>query len=470
MSEIALHLTELGPYAGQLAAIVVCLFVLGFSSMSEAVLMRTELARARQLADSGRRGARQLVGLLEHRQQVYSSLILLINLAIIVVSTYTTEVTIGLSGGERRWLPVTSVGMIVSILVFFEVAPKTYALRRVEAVGLVAAPLITTVHRMVHPVGRVLHMIGIWVNRKVLVPVIGGETIDRWPRYTDKEISEVVAEGEANGDIEEEEREMIAGVIEFADKVTREVMTPRTDMVCVPADTSLVAAARVSEESGYSRLPVYQGNVDSIIGIVYAKDMVSALQTDGPDLTAAQIARKPPPVVPESKKAAEVLQLMQRGRLHMAIVIDEYGGTAGVVTIEDLLEEIFGEIMDEYDAEGEPIRVLEEATILVDGRVSVDEIEDELKVALPEGEFDSVGGFILDQLGRFPVTGEKVLWEDPETRVRLEFTVEQVSGNRVRRVRVVRHPGAGASAETNLGDEDRRDEEGRARPTRRPPA
>ena len=142
----------------------------------------------------------------------------------------------------------------------------------------------------------------------------------------------------------------------------------------------------------------------------------------------------------------------------MAIVIDEYGGTAGVVTIEDLLEEIFGEIMDEYDAEGDPVSVLEEATIMVDGRVSVDEIEDELKAALPEGEFDSVGGFILDQLGRLPVAGEKVLWEDPETRARLEFTVEQVSENRVRRVRVVRHPGSEASAEANRDDEDRRDE------------
>ncbi len=227
---------------------------------------------------------------------------------------------------------------------------------------------------------------------------------------------------------------MIAGVIEFADKVAREVMTPRTDIVWIPADAPLVEAAQVSERTGYSRLPVCVEDVDHIVGILYMKDVISALRAGGPQLTAGQVARKPVPMVPESKKIAELLNLMQRKRLHMAIVIDEYGGTAGLVTIEDLLEEIFGEIRDEHDFESEPISPLDERTAVVDARISVDDFEDHFGVNLPEGDFDSLGGFMLDQLGHLPAVGEQASWRS------LDFIVEAVSENRIQRVRVVRNP------------------------------
>jgi putative hemolysin len=452
----ALDLTELSGYAGQLVGIAVCWVLLTLSSLSEAALMRVELGRARQLAAEGRFGAKRLLALVEKRQEVLSSLILMINVSIIVASAYTTEITIRLSGGQHRWVPVASVGMIAFILVFCEVAPKTYGLRRAERTALSAAPVLTVLHMVVSPIGRLLHAVALWFNRVIVVPLIGGHAVAGWPRYSDEEVMNLVAEGTANGDIEVEEREMIAGVIGFADKVVREVMTPRTDMVCVTADTDLVAAARVSEETGYSRLPVYQDSVDNVIGILYAKDMVSAFQSGRRELTAAQIARKPAPVVPESKSAGQVLNLMQRNRLHAAIVIDEYGGTAGLVTIEDLLEEIFGEIQDEYDTEAEPVRVIDEATIVVDARVSVAEVEERLGVDLPEGEFDSIGGFILDQLGRLPAVGERTVYPSPgdsgaaaadaesvgegpvTAGPRLAFTVEEVSENRIQRVRVVR--------------------------------
>lgn len=447
----ALYLTELAGYAGQLAGIACCFLLLTFSSLAEAALMRVELGRVKQLVGEGRFGARQLVLLVEKRQEVLSSLIMLINLSIIVASAYATEVTIGLSGGGHGWVPVTSAGMIAFILVFCEVAPKTYGVRRAETVALGTAPTLAVVHKVVNPASQVLHIIALWFNRRLVVPVIGGKARAGWPRYSDKEVMELVAEGEANGDIETEEREMIAGVIEFADKVVREVMTPRTDMVCVESATSLVGASRVSEETGYSRLPVYQESVDNVIGILYAKDMVSAFQSGRQAAAAGQICRKPAPVVPESKPAGEVLHFMQRNRLHMAIVIDEYGGTAGLVTIEDLLEEIFGEIQDEHDTEREPIRVIDEATIIVDARVGVGELEDQLGVALPEGEFDSIGGFILDQLGRLPVVGESTVYSPPAEAgpeggslrggaAHLEFTVEEVSENRIQTVRVVRRP------------------------------
>ncbi len=455
-SSSALAVAQLGDYAGQLVGILICLLLLAMSSLSEAALMRVELGRAKQLASEARFGAKRLLALVENRQEVLSSLILLINLSIIAASAYTTEITIGLSGGSHRWVPVSSAAMICFLVIFCEVAPKTYGVRRAEAVALAIAPILSVLTTVLKPAARVLHATALWLNRRVLVRLVGGRAVAGWIGYSDDEVMALVAEGAANGDIEAEEREMITGVIEFADKVVREVMTPRTDMVCVPTGAELVEAVRASEESGYSRLPVYEGDVDNVVGILYAKDMVSAFQSGHQHLTAGETARKPPPVVPESKPAAEVLNLMQRNRLHMAIVIDEYGGTAGVVTIEDILEEIFGEIQDEYDVEVEPIRVIDDVTIVVDARVNVDEIEDHLGLALPEGGFDSVGGFILHQLGRLPVVGERTVYSPPPDsadssadldgegrgpavpRPHLEFTVEEISENRIQRVRIVR--------------------------------
>jgi len=439
-------LEALASHVPQIAAIVLCMATLAFSSLTEGALMRVEVGRARQLASEGRWGASGLLRLVEKRQEVLSTLVLLINLSIIVASAYTTELTIAYSGGSARWVPVSAMGMIALLLVLCEVTPKTYAMRRPEAVGLVFAPMLGVVHTVVHPVGRLLLLIARFFLAHVVVPVLGGRVLGTGPSYSDEEMMDLVTEGEAEGDIEEEEKEMIHGVIEFADKVVREVMRPRTDLVCVPAETTLAEAAEVTKESGYSRLPVYEESVDNVIGILYAKDMLSALQTDGAKLTAGQVARKPAPVVPESKNVDEVLRLMQRRRYHMAIVIDEYGGTAGLVTIEDLLEEIFGEIQDEYDYEQASVEVVDAETLVVDPRVSTAEVEDELHVKLPEGEFDSLGGFILDRLGRVPSAGESVSWKG------WKFTAEVVSENRIQRVRVVRKAEDGEDAE---GEEER---------------
>ncbi len=421
---------EAGHLSGEIVAIVVCWFFLAASSLSEAALASTDIGRARQFVDERRWAARRLLRLVENRQEVLSTLILVINLAIIVASAYTTEVAIKLSGGDRRWIVGSSAAMIVFILIFCELTPKTYGVRRAETVALAVAPALYLVHRLLRPIAQLIHLIGLGLIQHIVIPLFGGNALAGLPRYTDQEVLEMVAEGEAKGGIEEEERDMIAGVIEFADKVAREVMTPRTDIVWVEESASLIEAAKVSERSGYSRLPVCVEDVDHVVGILYMKDVVSALGPDAP--TAGDLARKPAPMVPESKKVHEVLHLMQRRRLHMAIVIDEYGGTAGLVTIEDLLEEIFGEIRDEHDVEIEPIGQVDEDTALVDARLSISDFEDHFEVELPEGDFDSIGGFILDQLGHLPTTGEQLRWHD------FGFTVEEVSENRIQRIRVIR--------------------------------
>jgi len=438
--------------------ILVCLAVLAFSSLSEAVLMRLEPSRVRHLAEANRKGARQLAALVHGRQEVLSSLVLLINLAVIVASAYVTKLTIELSAGSTRWVPLSSAGVIVLILVVCEVAPKTYGVRRAERVGLAMAPMLQAAHTLARPLGRLLHGMSVWFTRRALVPLIGGNVTPQAPLFSDEEVMEIVSAGEAEGSIEEEEKEMIHGVMEFADTVAREVMTPRTDMVCVAAEDTLEAAAGVCQESGYSRLPVYQGTLDHVVGIVYAMDMVAALQAGAADaarpggqrscaamLRMGEIARKPAPVVPESKKLGELLPFMQRNRLHMAVVIDEYGGTAGLVTMEDLVEQIFGEIRDEYDLEAEPVQAVGEGVWVFNAKLSTDEVSEVTGVALPEGDFDSVGGFILDQLGRLPAVGETVRWKG------LEFTVEAVAENRVGRVRVTRRAEEGTDGEAEEG-------------------
>ena len=227
----AIALTEVGRFSGQIVAVVICWLLLGFSSLSEAALVRMETVRARELAEERGRGAQRLVYLVSNRQEVLSSLILLINLSIIVASAYTTEIAIHLSGGDQRWIALASAGMIVFLLVFCEVTPKTFGMRRSESVALALAPLLYVIYRVMHPLGRLLHLVGLFIIRRALVPVFGGKALAGLPRYSDAEVLELVGEGQVNGDIETEERDMIVGVIEFADKVTREVMTPRTEIM-----------------------------------------------------------------------------------------------------------------------------------------------------------------------------------------------------------------------------------------------
>ena len=225
---------------------------------------------------------------------------------------------------------------------------------------------------------------------------------------------------------------MIHGVIEFADTVAREVMVPRLDMVCLEAAATVREGVLRARETGYSRLPIYEDTLDHIVGVVYVRDLLAHLQAKGRRRRAARGRRARAYFVPESKKVDDLLREMQRRQVHLAIVIDEYGGTAGLLTIEDLLEQIVGEIYDEHDLEEPEIQMLDERTAIVDARAAVEEVGEAFAVTLPEGDFDSIGGLVLDRLGHMPEPGERV-------RVNgLEITIEQVRQHRIEKIRVVR--------------------------------
>jgi putative hemolysin len=238
---------------------------------------------------------------------------------------------------------------------------------------------------------------------------------------------------EEEEEIEEEERELIHSIFEFGDTVVREVMVPRPDMITLKVEATRDEALEKIVEAGYSRIPLYDGDTDNIVGVLYAKDLLKKMHESASPVKLASIARAPT-FVPETKKVAELLREMQEQRVHMAIVVDEYGGTAGLVTIEDLLEEIVGEIVDEYDVEEPLVEPIDDDSIRVDAKMPIDEVNELLSVELPHEEWDTVGGLVFGLTGRVPVAGESVRYDS------VEFVTERVAGRRVQKVVIRKLP------------------------------
>lgn len=243
----------------------------------------------------------------------------------------------------------------------------------------------------------------------------------------EKEIEQLIDEGEQRGLISEDEGEMIQGIFSFRDMIAREIMVPRTDVAYAPVDAGVADVTRLVIESGHSRIPIYEGNVDNVIGILHAKDLLGLCGTGESDLRP--ILRKPH-FIPETKKISDVLKDLRESKSHIAIVIDEYGGMAGVLTLEDIIEEIIGDIADEYDAEESLIVDHEDGSVSVHARVDVEELEDHLEVDLPDGKFESVGGFVMSILGRVPEVGERVIYQN------LEMVIEAANTRKIEKIRV----------------------------------
>jgi len=248
---------------------------------------------------------------------------------------------------------------------------------------------------------------------------------------TPSELRELIEASEENGTLEEGDRELITSIFEFRDTIVREVMVPRVDMVCLETDTLLVEARRLVVEKGHSRIPVYRDSLDQIEGVLYAKDLLAFMEKGPLGERTVNEAVHEPMFVPETKRVAELLREFQKQRLHIAIVVDEYGGTAGLVTIEDLLEEIVGEIQDEYDTEPALYEPDGQGGFIVDAKMPIGEIEDELDIVLPEvEEYDTLGGFIFTRLGKVPQAGETL------NENGVEITVLDADERRINKVRL----------------------------------
>jgi putative hemolysin len=280
-----------------------------------------------------------------------------------------------------------------------------------------------------------------WLTRPLVIALFGLTRIFTSPfggnpqagtLVTEEDIKSLVETGQAQGILQEREQQMISSIFAISEKPVREVMVPRTDIVAIDVDTAPGEILEQITKVGHSRIPVYQGSPDNIVGILYVKDLFRRLARGEKDVQIRPYLR-PPHFVPESKKIDELLREMQKDKVHIAIVVDEYGGTSGLVTIEDLVEEIVGEIRDEYDVEPELVLPVSESEALMDARVPLEEVRDTFALELPLSEnYDTLGGFVVAQLGHFPRVGEAV--EAGGAR----FVVEGVEGRRIRRVRVVK--------------------------------
>jgi putative hemolysin len=401
----------------ELASLVILLLLSAFFSSSETAFLSCRKIRIRHLMEEGNKKAGLIHKMMEEPDKLVAAIVIGNNIVNVAASAIATSLAIGIFGNE-------GIGIAIGVMTFLillvgEITPKGVAVKNAERLSLAFAKPLYYLTKVLSPVATVLTAI-----TKGVLRLLGG-TLDRSPFLSEEEFKTLLTVAEEEGSLEESERERLYNVFEFSDTIAKEVMTPRTDMVCLDIQASLDEARDIAVKTGYSRIPVYEENVDHITGILYAKDL---LQHADNTYKLQDILREPY-FIPETKKVDELLQEMQKSKIHLAIVVDEYGGTAGIVTIEDLLEEIVGEIFDEYDVTRIPIRILDERTVLINGMVPIDEVNDLLGITIPEDGFETIGGFMLDQFGRIPSEGEKISFNG------VDFIVSKTDGVRIMNVK-----------------------------------
>jgi len=407
----------------ELVVIVIALVLAAMAASAETSLTSISRVRLRQLVEQKVPQA-IVIERLHRDPNAYLSTILIVNtVAIIVASSTATLLALHLYQ-ERVAEWAVSLVLSLIVLVACEITPKTLALQRAEKVALRMARLVAWATLVMRPIVFVLTVV-----TRLILRIMGAKAQVRGPFVTEEELKMLVSVGEEEGVLEEEEREMIHGIFEMGDMRVRELMVPRTDLVAIEVNEPVEKAVDLVTKHGHTRIPAYEGNLDHIVGVLYAKDLLRAV-VRGEHKTLREIARKPY-FTPESNKVQDVLRDLRKNRVHMAIVVDEYGGTAGAVTIEDILEEIVGPIQDEYDiGEEDEIQFISPNEVVLDGRVSVDDVNELLKLDIAADDYDTIGGYVLNQLGAAPKVGATLKLGNATLRV------EAVQGTRIKKVRI----------------------------------
>ena len=414
--------------------VLVVVFVLLGSLMALAESALTRMSRVRALAfqEEGRRNAALLVRLESDPPRYLNS----VYLSVVIVQNGSAILVAILAEQTFDSLGVTLVSLAFTLLYFVlvEAMAKTFGVLHSDRVALALAPLVYLLGRILALPTRLL--IGL---ANVLLP---GKGLKQGPFVSEEEIRSMAVVGHEEGSIEEEEKELIHSIFEFGDTIVREVMVPRPDIISIEDDKTLRDVQALVVEQGASRIPVYDadGDLDAVIGIVFAKDVLKALHQGKHDMPLADIVREAR-YVPESKKVADLLREMQREKFHLALVTDEYGSVSGLVSLEDLLEELVGEITDEYDLEEPEMEPVGDGVYRVSGKASVDDVNELLDAELPDEEWDTVAGLVLDLFGKIPRQGEEVTFQG------LRFRAEEVLGRRISKVLITPAPEPDPDAE-----------------------
>ncbi len=405
----------------QLLMLIVLLIVSGFFSASETALTVLSKIRLRYMVDENVKGAKLVEKLTEQPDKLISSILVGNNIANIASSSLATAIALELFGGNA--VAISTTVMTILVLVFAEITPKSLAAQNAEKVSLKVSKLLSLIITIVNPVVIVLNKV-----TNFLVTLLGGKVDKDTPYITEDELKSIVNVSHEEGVLEIEEKQMIYNVFEFGDLQIKDVMIQRTDISAIDISFDLNKIMEIIKEDKYSRYPVYDDNIDNIIGILNVKDFIYSDYEEN-NFNITEYIREPY-FTYEFKRITELFKEMKKNRAHIAIVLDEYGGTAGIATIEDLIEEIVGEIEDEYDQVEKEIEKIGDGEYIVDGSTKILFINGFLGLNMESDDFDSIGGFIMGQMGRLPKVGEVIMYEN------VKFTVKSVLKHRIQKIKV----------------------------------
>ncbi|MEQ8197133.1 MAG: hemolysin family protein [Clostridiaceae bacterium] len=391
-----------------------------FFSAAETALMSLSKIRIRHMVEEGVKGAKLVEKLTGDPNKLLGAILIGNNVCNIASSALATSFAVSVVG--ESGVGIATGVMTVLILIFAEITPKSFAKQKSEKVSLKVIGPINLLVIIFKPLVFLFSFIS-----SFLVKILGGDTDKNQPFITQEELKTMMDVSEEEGVLEGEEKEMIFNVFEFGDIQVKDVMVQRVDIVAVGMESNYDEVIDVIKREQFSRIPVYKEDIDDIVGILYVKDLILLAEKD--DFKVEDFIREPYYTF-EFKKVTELFKEMKKSRNHMAVVLDEYGGTVGIVTIEDLLEEIVGEIDDEYDDLEEDIEVIKEDEYLVDGSMRLDDLSDLIGVSIESEEFDSIGGFVIGQLGRFPELNEDIEYQN------MRLIVEEIDKNRIKKVRI----------------------------------
>ena len=436
-------LDDPGSIIVQIVILFALILVNAFFAMSEMAIVTLNDNKIDKMASEGNKKAKQIKKLTENTSSFLSTIQVGVTLAGFLTSATAaqsfavmlteviskTPVTEYVSPGIISGFSTVVITLIMSYfsLVLGELVPKKIAMSKPEKMAFMAAPILVFVAKVTNPIVKLLAFSTNAVLRLIGIDPHADEEV-----VTEEEIRMMVDVGGEKGVIEDTQIEMINNIFEFDDIDVADIMTHRTDMVCIDEEEPLSEAVKLSIENGFSRIPVYKEDPDNIIGIVYIKDFLKYVGSTLPKSKTIKDMMRPAYYVPETKRCGELFTEMTEKRVQMAVVVDEYGGTAGIVTLEDLLESIVGNIQDEYDQEDEEISIINDTTFEVDGITDIEEVEECTGKTFPEGDYDTIGGYIISVLGFLPQDGEmnEVQFEN------VKFTVLNVEERRIGKVKV----------------------------------
>lgn len=414
--------------------IISLLFLSAFFSASETALTSMSRLKVKDLIENedNDNAREKLHHFLQHPNQLLTTILVMNNLVNILISSLSTAFIIELVPGNTGKVVGVVTGILtLMILIFGEITPKVYARENTEKFFNIVFPVIAFLTIILKPI--------IWLLVNIsnfFIKLFGGEKISEAPFITEDEIMNYLDIGHEEGVIEKDEKFIMKRGLELKEISVKEIMTPRVDIVAISDEDDIRELVQIINEEGYSRIPIYKESIDNIIGVCYAKDVFKILEKEGIseevlDINIKNIMHKVE-FIPLTMKIRDVMKLFLEKHTHMAIVVDEYGGTAGLVTLEDILEELTGEILDEYDIVSEEINIVKLAknVYLANGTTPINDIERELDLELPETDFETIGGLLLEEFERFPKAGEKITLEG------VVFEIVSVSKNKIDKVKI----------------------------------